>query len=60
MKPGAVIVDLPAESGGNCELTRPGETVEHDGVRIIGPVNLPSHGRVPRERDVRAQPATTS
>jgi NAD(P) transhydrogenase subunit alpha len=40
MKPGAVIVDLGAESGGNCELTRPGETVVHQGVTIIGPVNL--------------------
>jgi NAD(P) transhydrogenase subunit alpha len=42
MKPGSVIVDLAAESGGNCELTQPGETVEHDQVKIIGPVNLPS------------------
>jgi NAD(P) transhydrogenase subunit alpha len=42
MKPGAVIVDLLAEGGGNCELTRAGETVEHQGVRIIGPVNLPA------------------
>jgi len=42
MKPGAVIVDLLAEGGGNCELTRAGETVEHGGVRIIGPVNLPA------------------
>ena len=42
MKAGAVIVDLLAENGGNCELTRPGEVVEHGGVRVIGPVNLPS------------------
>jgi NAD(P) transhydrogenase subunit alpha len=42
MKPGAVIVDLLAEGGGNCELTRAGETVEHGGVRIIGPINLPA------------------
>jgi NAD(P) transhydrogenase subunit alpha len=42
MKAGAVIVDLLAEGGGNCELTRAGETVEHNGVRIIGPVNLPA------------------
>ena len=42
MKTGAVIVDLLAENGGNCELTRAGETVDHDGVRIIGPVNLPA------------------
>ncbi len=42
MKPGAVIVDLGAESGGNCELTRAGETIEHDSVVIVGPVNLPA------------------
>jgi len=42
MKAGAVIVDIPAESGGNCELTRAGETVLHNGVRIVGPVNLPA------------------
>jgi len=42
MRPGSVIVDLAAETGGNCELTRPGETVEDHGVTIIGPVNLPS------------------
>jgi NAD(P) transhydrogenase subunit alpha len=42
MKPGSVIVDLAAESGGNCELTEPGETVKHSEVTIVGPVNLPS------------------
>ena len=42
MKPGAVIVDLLAENGGNCELTKAGETVELGGVRIVGPVNLPA------------------
>ena len=42
MAPGSVIVDLAAEGGGNCELTQPGETVEANGVQIIGPVNLPS------------------
>jgi NAD(P) transhydrogenase subunit alpha len=42
MKAGAVIVDIAAESGGNCELTRAGETVVHGGVRIVGPVNLPA------------------
>ncbi len=42
MKPGSVIVDLAAESGGNCELTEPGEAVEHQQVKIVGPVNLPS------------------
>jgi proton-translocating NAD(P)+ transhydrogenase subunit alpha len=40
MKAGAVIVDIAAESGGNCELTRAGETVVHGGVKIVGPVNL--------------------
>lgn len=44
MRPGSVIVDVAAPSGGNCELTRPGETVEHRGVRILGPLDLP--GRV--------------
>lgn len=42
MKRGAVIVDLAAETGGNCELTRPGATVEHNGVLIHGPRNVPS------------------
>ncbi len=42
MRPGSVIVDLAAESGGNCELTRAGETVRDNGVAIIGPANLPS------------------
>jgi proton-translocating NAD(P)+ transhydrogenase subunit alpha len=42
MKPGAVIVDIAAETGGNCELTQAGETVEAGGVRIVGPVNLAS------------------
>jgi H+-translocating NAD(P) transhydrogenase subunit alpha len=40
MKPGAVIIDMAAERGGNCELTKPGETVDHNGVRIVGPMNL--------------------
>ncbi len=42
MRPGSVIVDLAAERGGNCELTRPGETVVVDGVTVLGPLNLPS------------------
>jgi NAD(P) transhydrogenase subunit alpha len=42
MKPGAVIVDLAAETGGNCELTKAGETVVVNHVKIVGPVNLPS------------------
>ena len=40
MKPGSVIVDMAAERGGNCELAKFGETVEHHGVRIMGPANL--------------------
>ena len=42
MKPGSVIIDLAAEGGGNCELSRPGETVEEHGVRIVAPLNLAS------------------
>jgi len=42
MRPGSVIVDLAAEQGGNCELTRPGDVAEVDGVRIIGHLNVPS------------------
>lgn len=40
MRPGSVIVDVAAPSGGNCELTRPGETLVHRGVTIIGPTDL--------------------
>ncbi|MBZ0251987.1 MAG: NAD(P) transhydrogenase subunit alpha [Candidatus Methylomirabilis sp.] len=47
MQAGSVIVDLAAERGGNCALTKAGETVEHKGVRILGPMNvaatIPSH-----------------
>jgi NAD(P) transhydrogenase subunit alpha len=42
MRPGSVIVDIAAEQGGNCELTRAGETVLHNGVKVVGPVNLPA------------------
>ncbi len=45
MKPGSVIVDLAAERGGNCELTKADETVVHNGVQILGPTDLAS--RVP-------------
>ncbi len=45
MRTGAVIVDLAAETGGNCELTKPGELVDSGGVRILGPLNLP--GEIP-------------
>ncbi|MFN0100428.1 MAG: NAD(P) transhydrogenase subunit alpha [Gemmatimonadaceae bacterium] len=42
MAPGSVIIDLAAESGGNCEATKAGETVDVNGVKVIGPVNLPA------------------
>jgi len=42
LAPGSVIVDVAAERGGNCELTRPGETVHHQGITILGPLNLAS------------------
>jgi H+-translocating NAD(P) transhydrogenase subunit alpha len=42
MKPGSVIVDLAADGGGNCELSRPGERVSVGGVTILAPLNLPA------------------
>ena len=42
MRAGSVIVDLAAETGGNCELTVPGEVIEHGGVTVDGTTNLPS------------------
>jgi len=42
MQPGSVLVDLAAETGGNCELTRVDEIAEHGGVHILGPANVPS------------------
>src|SRR6056297_514215 len=42
MQAGSVIVDIAAEQGGNCELTKAGETVNHNGVLILGPLNIPS------------------
>jgi NAD(P) transhydrogenase subunit alpha len=42
MRAGSVIVDIAAEQGGNCELTRAGEVLEHQGVKIVGAVNLPA------------------
>src|SRR5205809_571381 len=42
MRAGSVVVDIAAEQGGNCELTRAGEVLEHRGVKIVGPVNLPA------------------
>src|SRR6266550_1144488 len=42
MRPGSVIVDLAADTGGNCELTQPGEVVEREGVTLVGLTNLPA------------------
>ena len=42
MRPGSVIVDLAAETGGNCELTEPGREIAHGGVTIVGLTNVPS------------------
>ena len=42
MAPGSVVVDVAAERGGNCEVTKAGETVNHNGVSVLGPCNLPS------------------
>jgi len=58
MRPGSVIVDLASESGGNCELTKPGEEVVVHGVRILGPLNLaatlPYHASQMYARNVSA------
>ncbi len=42
MQPGSVIVDIAAERGGNCEVTRPGESIVEQGVLVLGPLNVPS------------------
>jgi NAD(P) transhydrogenase subunit alpha len=42
MRPGSVLVDLAADSGGNCELSRPGEQIVHHGVLVWGGRNVPS------------------
>lgn len=42
MRPGSVVVDLAAERGGNCELTKPGKDVLDSGVTILGPMNVPA------------------
>ncbi len=42
MRPGSVVVDLASESGGNCELTVAGRSVDHNGVTVMGPANLPA------------------
>jgi NAD(P) transhydrogenase subunit alpha len=58
MRPGSVIVDLAAETGGNCELTRLGEVVDSGGVRIHGPANLaatiPTHASQMYSRNIEA------
>jgi H+-translocating NAD(P) transhydrogenase subunit alpha len=58
MRPGSVIVDLAADTGGNCELTQPGEVVERSGVTIVGQTNLPStmpyHASTLYSRNVQA------
>jgi NAD(P) transhydrogenase subunit alpha len=58
MKPGSVIIDASAETGGNCELTRPGETVVYGEVTIMGPLNLaadmPQHASQMFARNVQA------
>jgi len=58
MRPGSVIVDLAADSGGNCELTQPGEIVVRGGVTLVGTTNLPStmpyHASMLYSRNVQA------
>jgi NAD(P) transhydrogenase subunit alpha len=58
MRPGSVIVDLAADTGGNCELTEPGSVVERDGVTLVGLTNLPStmpyHASMLYSRNVQA------
>ena len=56
MKAGAVIVDLSAEGGGNCEDTRPGETARVGGVTIVAPLNVPSLLGAGRQRTLREEP----
>jgi NAD(P) transhydrogenase subunit alpha len=58
MSPGSVVVDLAAETGGNCELTEPGETVVKEDVTIVGPLNLassmPDHASSLYARNIQA------
>ena len=46
MRPGSVLVDLAAPAGGNCELTKPGETQQINGVTLLAPLNLPAEAPV--------------
>jgi len=55
MRPGSVIVDLAGESGGNCELTRPGEVVVEQDVTIVAPLNIAAEMAGARLSAVRAQ-----
>jgi NAD(P) transhydrogenase subunit alpha len=54
MPPGSVVVDLAAERGGNCELTRPDETVVHNGVTVLGPSNPTTQARCTRRTSSRS------
>jgi NAD(P) transhydrogenase subunit alpha len=58
MKPGSVIVDLAAATGGNCELTEPGQVVERHDVKILGPLDLaaemPTHASQLYARNVQS------
>jgi NAD(P) transhydrogenase subunit alpha len=58
MRPGSVVVDLAGESGGNCALTTPGQTVVHHGVTIVSPLNaaaeMPEHASELYARNVVA------
>ncbi len=57
MRAGSVIIDLAAERGGNCELTKPGETVVDHGVKIVGAVNLAVPHGADRVEPLRQEPA---
>jgi len=56
MRPGSIIVDVAAEQGGNCELTRPGQVVVRSGITVLGPVNVaaavPSHASLMHARNI--------
>ena len=60
MRPGSVIVDLAVERGGNAELSKPGEIVEHKGVRIMGMLNLPGRCRSTLRASMRATSSPSS
>ena len=58
MRPGSVIIDMGASTGGNCALSKPGETVVHNGVTIVAPLNLagtvPAHASQLYSRNITA------